>query len=60
MKNMTPEMNEKVKMEMQELNDDMLDDVSGGFAPVINSNSDETENAAKGLVQLINPSSSRL
>ena len=60
MKNMTPEMNEKAKMEMQELNDDMLDDVSGGYAPVINFNSDEMENAAKGLVQLINPSSARL
>ena len=60
MKNMTPEMNEKAKMEMQELNDDMLDDVSGGYAPVINFNPDETENDAKALVQLINPSSSRL
>ena len=60
MKNMNPEKIEKTETEIQELSDDMLDGVAGGFAVVSNSNSDEMENAAKGLVQLINPSSARL
>ena len=66
MKNLTPEMIEKKAEESvkttdtQELNDEMLDGVSGGLSLPSNPDSDETENAAKGLVQLINPSSARL
>ena len=66
MKNLTPETIEKKAEESikttdsQELSDEMLDGVSGGFALSINPDPDDMENAAKGLVQLINPSSSRL
>ena len=70
MKNLNPEKIEKAKtaqehIETQELNDDMLDGVSGGFGLTVNTTTttagfDEMDGAAKGLVQLINPSSSRL
>ena len=66
MKNLNPEMIEKKAAEAiettdaQELSDDMLDGVSGGFALTSTSNSDDMDGAEKGLVQLINPSSSRL
>jgi hypothetical protein len=66
MKNLDPETIEKKAKESikttdsQELSDEMLDGVSGGFALSFNTDPDDMENAAKGLVQLINPSSSRL
>ena len=69
MKNMNSEQIEKTQTakcaEAQELSDEMLDGVAGGFALTANTTttttgSDEMDVAAKGLVQLINPSSSRL
>ena len=66
MKNLNPELIEKKVEESittpdsQELSDEMLDGVSGGFTLPGNPDSDGMEGAEKALVQLINPSSSRL
>ena len=61
---LTQEMIEKAKAakcaEAQELSDEMLDGVAGGFGLQTNSSPDDMDDAAKGLVQLINPSSGRL
>ena len=64
MKNLNPEQIEKTNA-AQELSDEMLDGVAGGIGLAVNTTTtttgaDEMDGAAKGLVQLINPSSSRL